>query len=192
MNSLSLPSCIKAVIFDFDGTLVASHPVHFLAWKQTMQCYDIDLSSDEFSKLHGYTSDDIAKTLIQQYTLHEKAETISRMKDSMYLNQLSKVQYIPEVKNFLLHCVGNYKLAIGTNEARSVFDTVIRYFKLHLYFDVIVSWDKIIPPKPDPGIFLKCAKLLKLDPQECHVLEDSPRGVEAAQKAGMSYTVVGA
>ena len=188
--SISFNTNIKALIFDFDGTLANSMSVHAIAWKKTMLEYNITMTDEILGKFVGATSDEIANACITHYQLQASTYDISQIKNKQYLTLLKEVQFIPKIYNILIESQEKYKIAIGTNEEDSVFTHIINYYRLSDISNAIVAWNRTLKPKPHPDVFLKCAELLSLKPSQCHVFEDSSHGIEAAKNAGMSYTHV--
>ncbi len=186
--NISFAPTIKGLIFDFDGTLANSMPIHCVAWKKTMLNYNITITDEELETCRGHTSKEIAEAFITRYELQANADDISQQKGIQYIALLPKVALIPQTYNILMESREEYKIAIGTNEEYSVFRHVSEHFHLPDISNAVVSWNTSLKPKPHPDIFLECATLLALEPQQCHVFEDSSHGIEAAKNAGMTYT----
>lgn len=181
---------IKAVIFDMDGVIIDSEPVHLELEQELFRNLGLNISHEEHLAFVGSTSyymwDAVKNKYNLPYTLEELVET-DRTK---YLNHISSpegsVKPIDGVNELIkeLHSCG-LKLAVASSSPIDVIELVIRTLKLDKYFDILVTGDYVERSKPEPDIFLYAADKLSVEPHECVVIEDSYNGVQAAKKAGM-------
>ena len=177
------------IIWDFDGTLVDSMPVHFGAWQRFMREHNINFSEKEFLSLAGMS----AEETLQNYFKDAPPEELVRLgdlKNSYYREVAAQegVVFAPGAVELLkvLHQAG-FKQAIGSGTHMQNLEIALgQYPWLRDYLEVIIVADHVSRTKPDPEIFLLAAQNLGLLPRDCLVIEDGLLGVEAAKRAGMA------
>jgi len=178
---------IKAAIFDMDGVIVDSEPMHIEAEKRILLKYGVEISADELRTYTGTTAESEFADLIRKYGLKTTVDRLFREKEAVLFDLLERrteptkgvIKLIKSLKQQGL------KLAIASSGHRKLVHYFLRKLKIVSLFDSIVCAEDITRSKPDPEIFLKAAKNLSLDPAECVVIEDSTLGVTAAKSAGM-------
>jgi beta-phosphoglucomutase family hydrolase len=179
---------IKAVIFDMDGVLISSKELHTEAWIKCLQEFNIIVK--EYKYVTGISSIDVAQKYKQKYNLLASPEEISNKKVNIYNTLAEKTELILGVVEFIRNIQTKYKLSLATSEYSKTTNIILSKHNLDKYFDLVVTVDDINQPKPNPEIYLKTAKELKLKPSECIVIEDSVVGVEAAKSAGMKCIAI--
>lgn len=173
----------KAVIFDMDGTLVASTEGDYLAWKLLFKDYGKQLSFEEYAPLMGIKSAEVAAThlSLEGDALHEALH-----KKLIYFEEIvaeKGINSIPYAKEFLMHTkTFPVKLALATSSRRKKMEMVMNKLDLLNFFDAIVAGEEVENGKPAPDIFLSTAKKLHLEPSDCIVFEDAASGVKAAKR----------
>jgi len=178
---------IKAAIFDMDGVIVDSEPMHIEAEKRILLKYGVEISADELRTYTGTTAESEFADLIRKYGLKTTVDRLFREKEAVLFDLLEgrtepTKGVIKLIKSQKQH---GLKLAIASSGHRKLVHYFLRKLKIVSLFDSIVCAEDITRSKPDPEIFLKAAKNLSLDPAECVVIEDSTLGVTAAKSAGM-------
>ena len=182
---------LRAVIFDMDGVIVDSERYQFEAFRQLFLPYGIRLTKDSFDWV-GKTSQENIEAVLDRYALN---------KDPVKLVALRRKTYTQLIKDHIRPMAGvlplitklrknGYRLALASSSIRAHINMILERLNVLEDFEVIVSGDMIIHGKPNPEIFLRTIKELKLLPTECVVIEDSQRGVEAAYHAGIKCIVV--
>lgn len=180
---------IKAVIFDMDGVLVNNMSVHFQAFAEMAERYNITAEKGvDFTHLNGRGNDDIITALFPPQLVAEKGvEALAEEKEALY-----REIYAPTITptaglRELLEAIRAEKLycAVGSSGPKANVDFVLEKCHIEPYFDVRISGDMVTKCKPDPEIFLLAAEKLGLRPEECLVFEDAISGVMAARAAGM-------
>ena len=179
---------MKAVIFDMDGVIIDSEPIHFEVDMQTMREFGVNISKDELNKYVGTTNEYMLNDLINKYKIQKSIKEILEYKMELTIRRIKETKInaisgIPELLISLKH--NNIKTAIGSSSPKELIITVIEKFQLGKYFDCIVSGDKVKEGKPKPDIYLEVSKRIGVNPEECIVIEDSRNGVLAAKNAGM-------
>jgi len=184
----------KAFIFDLNGTMIDDMSYHARAW------YDIlnndlkaGLSWDEVkAQMYGKNAELLVRIFGEHYFPQEQIQELSFEKERRYQNA-----YLPELKlikglhRFLENAEQKgIPMAIGSAAIPFNIDFVLDNLQLRHFFKAIVSADDVATSKPDPETFIKCAQLLQVAPENCIVFEDAPKGVEAAQNAGMQTVVL--
>ncbi|MBA2760424.1 MAG: HAD family phosphatase [Segetibacter sp.] len=184
MSQISLP--FKAVIFDMDGTLIASTEADFLAWKRTFADNGKDLTYETYFPLLGMKSADvISRELKLEGREVDKAlaDKLVYFEEIMETNGIDPIPFAEE----LLKAVKKLpvKTALATSSRRMKMQMVMKKLNFLQYFDEVVTGEEVHKSKPAPDIFIRAAEKLKLDAHECIVIEDASTGVTAAKSAGM-------
>ncbi len=182
-----LPDGIKALIFDLDGTLADTMPLHMEAWKKACRNYGMDMSSEFLRSFTGSPGINIARTIIKEYSKEGVIDPydIVSGKRKLFNDMQHRVKEVTPVAGIVRKYHGIIPLAVGTGGPR---DTVMRTLELigmKDYFSHIVTADDVKNHKPDPETFLKCAGLLEVAPSDIIVFEDGDLGIKAAASAGM-------
>lgn len=177
----------EAIIFDLDGTLADTMPLHLEACQIVCRAKGFDFPVDFFYQEAGKPTITVFNNLMKKLNLPYDGEILGHEKEKKVLELLPNVSFVEEVKVIYDKYKGQKKFAIGSGGQRITVDLTLKYLKLTNGFDAIVSCDDVNAHKPDPATFLEAAKLLNVDPKDCIVLEDGDPGIEAAKSAGMDY-----
>jgi beta-phosphoglucomutase family hydrolase len=176
-----------AMVFDLDGVLVHSMPLHIKAWEQYLESLGIRVE-DMARRMHGKRNSELVRDLIGDDLAEDVVFEHGAAKERLFREMLRKEELsqsgVPGIIDFL----ERYKTvpkAIGSNAEPANIDFVLDRFELRNYFSVIVDGHQVSRPKPFPDIYLRAAELLGVKPENCIVFEDSPTGVEAGLAAGM-------
>ncbi len=188
--NLKVEPHIKGLIFDIDGTLINSMPVHFKSWQAIAKTYGFEYPEALFFKNSGRSTGSIVALINIEQGLHLDPEEIIQAKKSSYRKLAVKIEPIPQVLKIVTEYCGKLPMALGTGEYRDIATANIKAAGLNKYFDIMVSADDVTHPKPDPETFLKCAELMQVAPEACQVFEDGDLGLEAARRCGMVATDV--
>ncbi|MGK5082008.1 HAD family phosphatase [Bdellovibrionota bacterium FG-1] len=187
----------KAVLFDHDGVLVASEPLHWAAWEQLLSELGIPYNGAEMGLFVGKTAPEIMMLLLNRYKpgwnpSEYNLTALARRKNDIYLEAARRgLQPYPGVPEGLqwLRSQG-IKTAVVSNAKRRELETALHQLGLTEYLDIIVSRDDVSAPKPDPTPYLFAAASLGLEGHECLAVEDSPTGLEAALVAKVPAAAV--
>lgn len=180
----------RALIFDLDGTLSNSLPVHVATWNQIGEKYGFQFDPKIVLEMTGRPTIEFAKRIVEQYKLTEKPENIVRQKQQSFWDSAHLLEEVDEIISIVKEYHGKLPMAVGTGASRKSSEVQLEALDLAKYFDAIVSADDVTGHKPKPDTFLECARLLGVEPQFCQVFEDGDLGIEAAKKAGMFVTDV--
>ena len=175
-----------ALIFDLDGVIVDSMPVHELAWRRYLETLGFD-GGDIPARMHGRRNDEIVRDFLGEKIDHDTVLAHGAAKERVFREMLGgrlRENLVAGIAEWLEHVEGA-PIALATNAERANVDFTLDGAGLRRYFDVIVDGAEVSRPKPAPDVYLQAAELLKIAPQNCIVFEDSPVGVAAAVAAGM-------
>jgi HAD superfamily hydrolase (TIGR01509 family) len=178
---------INAIIFDMDGVIVDSEPLHVQAEHAICEQYGIKAPWSEWDRFKGQTEQEMFAYIVQNFTDGTiAAHELIRTKYDLLLTLFSeKLQPIPGAIPFIRWAKEHYrKLALTTSSERKLQKLIFDRYKLHPYFDVVITGDQIQHSKPHPEPYIKTITSLKLAANICVVIEDSVLGILAAKKAG--------
>ncbi len=180
------------LVFDLDGTLVDSMPVHFEAWCEALEQVGAGgiFGEDVFYAMGGRPTKDIVVQLNVEYGLKLDPDTVAFAKKKSFLTRLDRVTLNTELVDYAREWRGRVPLAIATGGSRMVVEKTLQLLELSDLFDEVVTADDVANGKPDPEVFLKAAELIGVDPARCVAFEDAAPGILAAQAAGMKVVTV--
>lgn len=181
----------QGIIFDLDGTLVDTEPIHRDAWFKVMGQYDLKFGNDWFEQWIGKSDRVLAEALERYYKVPTSADLLQEQKRKTYhLMAAEKAVVFPGVEDLLRVLKERFRLGIATNSSDKDAASVFQKTKLDAYFQTIVTADQVDRLKPAPDMYLLASKRLGLFTDACLVVEDSPSGVKAAKEAGMYVLAV--
>lgn len=175
----------QGLIFDCDGTLVDTMPLHWRAWQTVARRHKFAFPEDRFYALGGVPSRDIAKTLSQEQALALDTLAIAEEKAAEYLALADEVKPIETIVRIAREHHGKVPLAVATGGSRRVTKHVLERLNLLRLFKAVVTNEDIVNQKPAPDIFLEAARRLGVAPQHCRAYEDTDLGMQAIRAAGM-------
>ena len=180
----------RAYIFDCDGTVVDSMPLHYRAWKAALAEWNCDFPEDLFYSWGGKPVRNIIADLNQIYSLTMPIDPLAIRKEALYLAQLPSLKAIPEVVEHITAQHGRIPLAVASGSRKDSVVGSLTTVGLLDKFETIVSAGDYIHPKPAPDCFLLAAERLGVPPKDCLVFEDTQLGIQAATAAGMASVMV--
>ena len=177
---------LRGAVFDFDGVIVDSHPVHKRAWKRLLESLGRTASEEELQfVLDGRKREEILRHFLGDLT-PDLAIEYGHRKEQFFRTEAAEVQMIDGLTEFLKDlCASCMTLAVASSGSAMRVNFLLNRLDLRKHFRVVVTGDEVEHGKPDPAIFLKAAEDLELDPLELIAFEDSQSGVKAARSAGM-------
>lgn len=190
MKKLEIYPETKALIFDLDGTLADTMPVHFWAYKNILVEYGINFTPELFATLAGIPAVGTIQKLNEMFGTTMNAEEVGHFKEREYEKIMYKMKPVEPVIELAKKYHGVLPMAVGTGGYKRLAWKTMEILGLDNYFDILVSIDDVARPKPFPDTFLKCAELLGVEPAVCQVFEDGDLGIQAAKSAGMMATLV--
>ena len=174
------------LIFDCDGTLADTMPLHYLAWRSTLLNYGIEFDEDYFYSLAGQPTVQIVRTLLAENQVRGDSSAIAHEKELAFLAMLDEVQPIEPVVEIALRYRATHRMGVGSGSNRAVVLQILEKIGLADFFDAVVGSEDTTRHKPDPDVFLEVAHRIDARASQCCVFEDADLGVEAARRAGMS------
>ena len=183
---LELPAGdFDAYLFDCDGTIVDSMPLHYKAWKQILGEWNCEFSEERFYAWGGMPIVEIISTLNKEYGLSMPVETLAARKESLYFELLPDLRPVPEVVEHVLAMHGKIPFAVVSGSTRDSVVASLTALRLLDRFDALVCAGEYQNSKPHPEAFLLAAEKLGVAPNACLVFEDTDMGIQAATAAGM-------
>lgn len=181
----------QALIFDMDGTVIDSLPAHQKAWEQTLKRHGIPYTAQMMNHLNGWPALQTVEYLCEQAGITGlDMVAISDEKVALYKTIAPDMVKPTPIIKIVKEYYGRRPLALGTGASTEEATGLLEHLGIRNYFQVIVGADQVSAHKPAPDTFLRCAKRLGFDPENCLVFEDAEAGFEAAQSAHMDYVDV--
>jgi len=180
----------KALIFDLDGTLADTMPVHYWAYQHILKDLGINFTPELFASLAGIPAVGTIAKINEIFGTTMIPEIVGHEKEAEYEKIMHKMKPIDPVVSLLKEYHGKLPMAVGTGGYHRLAWKTLQILGLDKYVDILVSADDVKYPKPAPDTFLRCAELMAVEPEFCQVFEDGQPGMEAARAAGMMATLV--
>jgi len=188
---LKLPSgSFDAYLFDCDGTIADSMPLHYVAWKKALGEWNCEFAEELFYAWGGRPTAEIIATLNQMHGLSMPVESVANRKEELYFELLPELKVVPEVLEHIEAQHGRIPFAVVSGSARDSVTASLEMLKLLDRFDTLVCAGEYKKSKPDPEAFLLAASRLGVAPKNCLVFEDTEMGIQAATAAGMASVKV--
>ena len=177
---------MKAVIFDMDGVIIDSEPIHARIEKGLLEELGGHISDEEYLKYVGMTDEAMWSSFKENYDLKPSVDDLIATKKERFMEEIHNVPLVEDFKEVLDAFYENgCKIALASSNNKVTVDKIIKEFSLSSYFETAISGEEITHGKPHPEIFLTAADHMDVEPKECLVFEDATNGVEAAKAAGM-------
>ena len=180
------PGPFGAYLFDCDGTVADSMPLHYRAWKKALAEWNCEFDEKLFYAWGGTPVVEIISTLNRQRGLNMPVESAGQRKEALYYELLPELKAVPEVLEHIEEAHGRIPLAVVSGSTRESVTASLTLLNLLDRFDTMVCAGEYTKSKPDPEAFLLAAKKLGVAPESCLVFEDTEMGIQAAKAAGMA------
>jgi beta-phosphoglucomutase-like phosphatase (HAD superfamily) len=175
----------QGIIFDCDGTLADTMPLHWRAWQAIASRHKIHFPEDRFYSLGGIPSRDILKMLSAEQGLVLDHLAVAREKEAEYLPLIAQVEPINVVVGVARDNFGKIPLAVASGGTRKSIGQVLAHLNIRHLFNVVVTSEDVARQKPAPDIFLEAARRIGVLPQFCRAYEDTDLGMQAIRAARM-------
>ena len=176
----------KAYLFDCDGTVADSMPLHYIAWKKALDEWNCPFDEELFYKFGGVPPVEIVARLNKLHGLAMPLVELADRKENYYYDQLAELKAVPEVIEHVEAMFGKIPFGIVSGSTRESVVNSLTTIGMLDKFQTIVASEDYKRSKPAPDAFLLAAERLGVAPEECLVFEDADIGIEAATAAGMA------
>ena len=176
---------VRGLIFDCDGTLADTMPLHWRAWETVMRRYPFHFSQERFYSLGGVPSRDILRMLSQEQGIPIDHIAVALEKEAAYQPLIRQVEPVNAVVGIAREHHGKLPMAVATGGLRRTIEQVLVHLGIRPLFDTIVTSEDVSRQKPAPDIFLEAARRLGVPPEFCRAYEDTDLGLQAIRAAGM-------
>lgn len=174
-----------ALIFDCDGTLSDSMPLHYVAWRETLAENGVEFSQQRFYEMGGMPSVQIVATLSGEQNVPLDAESVAQQKEWAFTQMIDQVKPIDAVCDIARRHHSRLPMAVASGSGRDIVLRQLSALQMTELFDTVVTAEDTPRHKPEPDVFLEAARRMGIMPSRCLVFEDSPLGIQAATAAGM-------
>ena len=180
----------EAYLFDCDGTIADSMPLHYLGWKHVLSEWNCEFAEEHFYSLGGMPVAEIIATLNEQHGLNMPVEEMRRRKEEFYFGLLPELKAVPEVLEHIELSHGQIPFAVVSGGTRDSVVASLESLKILDKFETLVCAGDYTMSKPHPEPFLIAAERLGVAPEACLVFEDTDMGIQSATAAGMASVKV--
>lgn len=188
--ALTVPQQIRGLIFDCDGTLVDSLPLHYAAWQETFAALGLSCSLEFLLQHNGKPTRRIVEIYNVEFGQDIDIASFTQDRERRALAGLDQVQPLEPVARLARHYHQRLPMAVVSGSTRISVERALQAAGLRELFTVLLTADDGLPPKPAPDLFLEAARRLGVAATACQVFEDADAGLTAAQNAGMLATDV--
>lgn len=180
---------LKAAIFDMDGVIIDSEPLHYKAYHQMFDEVGVSVSAELYDSLTGKSTINVCKQIKEHFGLDQSPDELAAIKrrhyDVIFENDQT-FDLISGVRDLIENYHANgLTLVLGSSATMASIERIFKRFDLNRYFKAKLSGAELKASKPHPEIFIKAAQATGFSPQECIVIEDATNGIEAAKGAGI-------
>lgn len=190
---LEIPSgSFAGYIFDCDGTLVDTMPLHYRAWDAAMQRNGLKQQLDEelFYSLGGVPTRQVAEMLAQHYRLQLDPERVFHEKEELFSAMQGELRLIDPVVAFAREVARRAPVAVASGGPKPIVKQTLEVTGIAELFPIVVTPEDVVRGKPAPDMFLLAAAKMGVSPEKCLVFEDAEPGFRAAEAAGMKWVRV--
>jgi len=186
------PGEFAGFIFDLDGTLIDTMPLHYRAWNQAMRRAGLRSRLDEefFYSLGGVPTRQVMELFARRYGRQFDFDRIRQEKDTLFAEVQAEARLIKPTVEFARRVAPTHPVAVASGGPRRVVRQSLEITGLASLFPIVVTADDVAHGKPAPDMFLLAAKRMKVAPGRCLVFEDADPGIKAAEAAGMRWVRV--
>ncbi len=180
----------KGLIFDVDGTICDTIPIHFKAFQETAAEYGFEFTTEIFHKVNGVPALQTCVILKEMFNKDFDPGEFARLKEERYAANMHLARPIEPVVSIIRQYKGKLPMACGTGGTKLLALRTLEIAGVRDCFEHVVSAEDVVNHKPHPDTFLKASELIGINPSDCQVFEDGQLGLQAAKTAGMIPTDV--
>lgn len=180
-----IPDHIRGLIFDCDGTLADTMPLHWRAWQAIISRHGLDFTEERFYSLGGIPSRDIIQALSREQGVTLDHVAISQEKEETYLPLIAQVEPINAIVGIVRENHGARPMAVASGGTHRVIERVLEHLGIRQFFAAVVTSEDVVHQKPAPDIFLEAARRIGVPADACVAYEDTDLGMQSIRAAGM-------
>lgn len=185
---IEVPEFIRGLIFDCDGTLVDSMPLHIKAWEFAINDAGLKWDFEFFDSKKGMPSNEILELYSKEYGVSIDIEKILQTKYDYFYKHRTEFKPIEHVVDIVFEYKDKLPMSVASGGSRKTVNVQLDDLGIRHLFKAIITADDNLKSKPAPDMFLEAARRMNVEPHLCQVFEDGEFGLEAARKAGMLAT----
>jgi HAD superfamily hydrolase (TIGR01509 family) len=185
LKILEIDHRAKGLIFDLDGTIADTMPIHFIAYRNILREFGVKFTPELFITMAGIPAVGTIAKINELFGTKLNPEKFGKLKEMEYEKEMVKMEPVRPVVDLIRKYHGILPMAVGTGGYRRLSLKTLEILDLKKYFDILVTSEDVVNHKPFPDTFLKCAELMGVEPGYCQVFEDGRLGIEAALAGGM-------
>jgi beta-phosphoglucomutase family hydrolase len=186
VDPIEIPPHVRGLVFDCDGTIADTMPLHYEAWVAALKEHSVEFSEALFYELAGMPTADIVALLNERHGHDMPVQATADYKESIYQRLIPRVVPIEPVVVLVKEFAGKLPMAVATGGTQAICRKTLSSLGLLDYFQHIVTADDVKRGKPAPDIFLESARRLGVPPESCYAFEDGDLGIQSARDAGMT------
>ena len=183
---LEIPPHVRGLVFDCDGTIADTMPLHYRAWVAALNEHGADFPEALFYEMAGIPTVRIIEMLNERHAYAIPVQAAADRKEALYERFLPEVVAIEPVVELVHRYAGKLPMAVATGGTRAICTKTLQSLDLLKHFAAIVTADDVAQGKPAPDIFLEAARRLGVPPESCYAFEDADLGLQSARAAGMT------
>ena len=184
-TTIDIPPHVKGLVFDCDGTIADTMPLHFEAWTAALREHKAELPEAMFYELAGIPTVGIIELLNDRHGYNMPVQEAADLKERLFVELIPKVTPIAPVVDIVRRYAGKLPMAVATGATRSICIKTLNAIGLLEHFQAVVTADDVVNGKPAPDIFLESARRIGVAPEQCCAFEDGELGLQSARAAGM-------
>ena len=175
----------EGLIFDCDGTIVDTMPIHYAAWCSTTAKHGLVFPEERFYALGGVSPFEVLRMLSEEQGVEIDSNAVTYQKEAKYMELIGNAKEIPEVMQVVRDNHGKLPMAVASGGTHETVEGILQQCGIRHYFDAIVTSEDVNNPKPAPDTFLEAASRINVAPEKCWAYEDADMGIKAILAAGM-------
>ncbi len=184
-NMLEIPDHIRGLVFDCDGTIADTMPLHYKAWTAALGKYGHEFPEAMFYEMAGIPTVRIMEILNEKHGYSLPVMESAELKENLFVEMIPLVIPIEPVVRIVNEYTGRLPMAVATGATRAICKLTLEALGLYDRFQAVVTADDVKHGKPAPDIFIEAARQIGVDPTLCYAFEDADLGVQSATAAGM-------